>query len=146
MSVRFDSAADRLLRTTDLLSYANPYTWMGWVYLVSDLNNYQTFLTINNNGITGEDYFGTGVDGVTLVAYVYSNGAPTEVAGSVLTVGVWYHIAVVRESTTSAKVYLNGVLDVTNTRDIAAGSGRAANTRVEVGGEFSTNGSRLNGR
>lgn len=36
MAIRFDAAADRLLRTSDMLDYNAAYTFCGWFYLAGD--------------------------------------------------------------------------------------------------------------
>lgn len=129
MATRFDASGDGLARTTDLLDYNSVYTWMAWIYLVSDLNAVSVFWGFND-GTTGNlDSVRTAADGTTLRLAV-ANTTTTNVDGTNLSTGVWYHIAVVRESATSAKVYLNGVLNITNTKDITA---RAALTRMEHG-------------
>jgi len=136
MAVRFDAAADRLLRTTDLLDYNAAYTWMAWVYLVSDLNAVSTFWCANNDTANNRDWVKTDIDGTTLELIATIGGTGTAVPGTNLSVATWYHIAVVRESATSLKAYLNGVLDITNTRDV---TGRTAATRMEHGAFRSTN-------
>lgn len=143
MAVRFDAVADRLLRTTDLLDYNATYTWMAWIYLVSDLNAISTFYEFNTNDTSNGDVLRTPTDGTTLRLNVINAGAPTSADGTNLSVATWYHLAMVRESATSCKVYLNGVLDITNTRDI---TGRTAATRMEHGARLSTNTNRSDSR
>lgn len=92
---------------------------MFWVRLVSDLNAYSTFCYIgSDNYSSGYQSVGTTGDGTRLAAD--ANG--TEVTGSNLTTGVWYHIAIVRVSEFSLRIYLDGTLDITNTNNFSNNS------------------------
>lgn len=130
MSVRFDAATDRLSRAADLFDYNAPYAWMAWVYLVSDLNAIATLLSANNATGSNQDTIRTGADGTTIETRVSVASASTSAAGPSLTVGQWYHVALVRESVTSLKLYVDGVLVSTNTRDV---TGRTAVLLIEHG-------------
>lgn len=143
MAVRFDASTDRLLRTSDLLDYNGVYTWMAWIYLVSDLNASSTFWVLSDNSANNRDYLFTTGTGTTLRLNVVIGGGATNVDGTDISAGVWYHLALVRESATAVKVYLNGVLDITNTRDI---TGRASATRMEHGAFSSSNTNRSDSR
>lgn len=129
MAVRFDANADFFSRTSDVLSYAT-FTLMAWFRLVVDNNDFGHFLAISNTGETQYDHIGVDSDGTTLRSEV---GGGTAVTGSALTVGTWYHIALVRESTTSLKTYLNSTLDITSTDNVA---GRAAPNYMRCGSFF----------
>lgn len=131
MAVRFDNAADGLLRTTDLLDTDAAYTFMFWVYIATDLNAFSTFWSTNAGGYSHSDWIGTDADGTTLQLYSQAGGGGVTNNGSALTVGTWYHIAMVRSSTTALAVYLNGVQDASNTVDVSA---RTNATRQEFGG------------
>ena len=131
MAVRFDNSADGLLRTTDLLDTDAAYTFMFWVYIASDLNAFSTFWTTNAGGYSHSDWIGTDADGTTLQLYSQAGGGGVTNNGSALTVGTWYHIAMVRSSTTALAVYLNGVQDASNTVDVSA---RTNATRQEFAG------------
>lgn len=134
MAVRFEASTDRLVRTTGVIDYQSTFAWGGWFYIVSfpSAGNFATIMSINR------DVVGGGEDGVyvqddgQLEAYVeHSDATFSEVTGTTLSTGVWYHLLMVRESATSLKVYLNGVLDITNTKSNA---GRTGSSRMEVGG------------
>lgn len=138
MAVRFDAAADRLLRTSNLINYNGNYTIMGLVYLIST-DNTCTVFSLNDNGLSNIDwmyyYPGTGL------MRVNSNGNP---AGSyAATWDTWYHVAMVRSAVNNLTSYINGVADGTSTYDV---TGRNANTRLEVGGCTSGNQYAINGR
>lgn len=143
MPVRFDAAADRLLRTTDLLNYNAAYTWMAWVYLVSDLNAASTFWIINDDTANNLDQLRTGVDGTTLNTTVRIGGAGADGVGTSLSLATWYHLTFVRESATLLRTYLNGVSDSTSATDV---TGRTAATRLEHGARGSTNAARSDSR
>lgn len=136
MAVRFDAAADRLLRTTDLLDYNAAYSWMAWIQIVVDLNANSTFFMLNDDTANNYDHIRTLADGTQLRLTTTIGGAAQSVSGSVLTVGQWYHLAMIRESANSIKIYLDGVLDITGNQNIA---GRAAVTRMEHAGRSSSN-------
>jgi hypothetical protein len=127
MAVRFDTNTDSLIRTASLPTYNVGYTLMGWFYLATDRNDYSTFFYLGTDDAATFDYLTTDVDGQTLI--VFANG--TTVTGTLLGVGAWHHLALVRESGSSLKAYLNGVLDITNTA--AVGTSRTAPQRLQVG-------------
>jgi len=110
MGVRFNSTSDSLSRTANLPNIAN-FTAMGWFKIITDRNAYSTFISFGN---TSAPYYQieTNTDGVTLTTW---NGSSTY-TGSILTIGEWYHIAIVVNgtSTDNFKAYLNGSLDITN--------------------------------
>lgn len=143
MSIRFDVNTDRLLRTTDILNYNAAYTWMAWVMLISDLNATSSFLALCRTTTFDMERVGTGTNGTTIELRISIAGSATFTAGSALTLGTWYHIAMVRESATSLKLYLNGNLDATLTTDISA---RAAVNRMEVGAIGTGNAQRSDSR
>lgn len=128
MAVRFDNVADSLARTSDLLNYNSTYTFMFWVYLASDTNAFSTFFEISQGGYAPSDWIGTDSNGTTLQLYCQGAGGTSgTVNGSALSINTWYHITIVRESQTSFKAYVNGVLDITNTADM---TGRTAATEM----------------
>lgn len=127
MAVRFDASGDYLGSTTNLLDYNSNYTVMGWVYISTDTNADATVFNLFGN-TSNYDYIAMDVDGVTLDTYVVVGGAFTQSTGTTLSTGTWYHIAAVRSSTTLLTVYLNGVSDQTNTRDVTSRSAISAYT------------------
>lgn len=129
-AVVFDNVTDSWVRTSDLLDYNSTYTFMFWVYLTSDTNDYNTFFQISQGGYAPSDWIGTDNDGTTLQLYCQAASGGTTVNGSALSINTWYHITLVRESQTSFKCYLNGTLDITNTADM---TGRAAATEMRFG-------------
>lgn len=84
-------------------------TWMAWCRIATDRNAYSTFVQTNATD-TQQACLQTGADGTTLSLYIYDN----TVTGTNLTVGTWYHLAITWDGT-SARAYVNGVLDITNT-------------------------------
>jgi hypothetical protein len=124
MAVRKDVSGDTLRRTTNLTG--NTYTVMGWFKISVDTNDYSCFLSVEaDNGLDGHWYVGTNGTGTTLISYNPSADGPN---GSSLTVGTWYHVALVRQGTGASDliVYLNGVQDTTHgggSNDATAGVG-----------------------
>lgn len=136
MSVRFDAAADRLLRTTDLLDMNSTYSWGCWVRIVTDLNAQSTFFALDDNNINNIDVVRTAANGTQLQLRCSIAGTGTNVSGTDIGTGTWRHIMMVRESQTSLKLYLDGVLDATATDNM---TGRASALRMEHGAIRDTN-------
>lgn len=141
MAVRFDAAADRLLRTTNLPTGA--FTISFWVYLVSDLNAYSNFFYIGGDNYGGTYFYvGTAADGTTLLL-----GHPTEISGSALSVNTWYYVAAtfLTGASNRAFVYL-GSLTSLAAQDIQSGlnPGQPTTTRMEFGAVGTGNNDRGN--
>lgn len=137
MAVRFDeTAGKRLYRTTDLLSYNSPYTLCAWLYPKSQppAGTWSTIYNAGGNATNGHiDAFQFHQATGNYEVYVEAVGGNTAADGSTVVMDTWVHVALVRESATSVKSYLNGVLDITNTRDIA---GRTASTAIGLGANY----------
>ncbi len=86
-------------------------------YFLSDgpFANYDT-LKISTSGVLGLE--------------VSLSAATTNIAGSTLALNKWHSVAVVRESPTSIKLYVNNILDITNTTNM--GTGRTAASMLDV--------------
>lgn len=129
-SIRIASAsAQEIHRTTDLIDANSVNTMTAWVKLVSDINAENTF----NQYLCGAgcDMLETDTDGTTLSTFIDDGvGGSTRVNGSALTVGKWYFIAGQRVTNALYRVYLNNVLDISNTRSVA---GRAATSKMLIG-------------
>jgi hypothetical protein len=143
MSVRFTPASTAaLLRSASLLDVNATYTWIASVQVVVDTNAVGVLFGVLNNatGIgdsvsvtsSGTDFSLT-VDNVT--------GASMQA----VTLGQWYTLAMVRESSTSLRLYVNGALVGTDTTNVGTGrtvtrhyvgsfGGAAAFTDARIGG------------
>jgi len=144
MSVRFDAAADRLLRTTDLLNYNQPYTVMAWVRFNATPTTWTGILSLNvDSASTNYDYIGCGNTGEWYIEQ--AGGTAGSASGSNPVGATWYHIAIVRNSAGSGvwALYVNGVLNASVTVNP---TGRAAVTRNEFGAFTSVNIDSFNGR
>lgn len=128
MSARYNASGDSVSRTGNLLDYNSVYTFMGWFYISVDLSANSTFASLSRTS-DNFDAFGF-TDALALRSLVRNGGGPTIVTGSTLTVGEWNHIAMVRIADDDKDIFLNGVVDITNTLTIAA---RAAITLATVG-------------
>lgn len=132
MSITFDNASDRLLRTTDLLNKNAAYTWMAWFYPTATTGT-RTLFSLNDNG-GNYDFIGM-INGLTL--YVETQ----DVSGSLSTLAAanaWYHITIQRAAdANSLHLFVNGVEDGSGFSDIAGG--RSAASRMEMGGFESGN-------
>ena len=109
MAVRFNAAADRLLRTTNTPSTSADWTITFWFYISTDTNAFATFLYIgsNNYGATDWCYLGTDSDGTTVLLDIKS----VSDNGTNLSTSTWYHGAVTRNNSGTTQFFLNGVLD-----------------------------------
>ena len=143
MAIRFDAVADNLSRTSDLLNFNSVYTFMAWVYLISDLNDYQLALTITNDTEGSGDYLGTSSDGITLNIHVNNGASGVDASGSALSLNTWTHLTMVRASNTNIQAYLNGVSNLTNTNNVAS---RGAVDHMTIGRHSSQASNRWNGR
>lgn len=139
MAVRFDAAADRLLRTTNLPT--GQFTVSFWVYLVSDLNAYSAFWYMGGDNYGGSyAYIGTNADGTTLI-----NAAET--AGTSLTTATWYYVAYAHQSGASQRGYTYlGTLTTLAAQDIQTGlnPSQPTTTRMEFGAVGTGNSDRGN--
>lgn len=122
MAVRFNDPSDSISWTSNIP--ARPWTIMGWFKISTDRNAISCFFAWGDDGTIDYVVAGTLSNGTTLNTYIGS-----DVSGSALTVGTWYHIAGVMTSTTDYKIYLNGVLDITHTGNSSASS----NGRIWIG-------------
>jgi hypothetical protein len=115
---------------------------MFWLYMAVDQNAITVPCALFRD--TGNvDDIRTGADGTLLGIRARSGGSGGAVTGTDISTATWYHLAMVRESATALKLYLNGVLDATATQDI---TGRSAVTRMEIGAESSSDSNPFNGR
>jgi hypothetical protein len=105
------TASDYGLKTSGLIDHNSAYTWMAWVDLVSDTDNYGHIwaaLGDNFDYYGNADWVGTKSDGVGARLACYNGGSSGEIYGYDLVVGTPTHLAVVRESATSLKLYQDG--------------------------------------
>jgi len=107
--------SDGLVKTTGVINYNSPYTMMAWIYYTADRNDYTHMFAISAAGLTAwqnSDYVGTSNDGTTFRLDSCIGGSSGASIGTNLSINTWYHIAVVRSSTTALDAYLNGVHDI----------------------------------
>lgn len=135
MAVRIDNAADSLVRTTDLFDYNAPYTVMFWTFATASPST-GDFLELGPNINVDADLLRTPAGGVTFRLRTVVGGAAANFDGGTLAGTTWYHIAVVRESVTSLKLYVDGSLITTATTNV---TGRTAGTAAfRLGGNSAT--------
>ncbi len=131
MSARVNASGDTLDRSGNLISYNDPYTFMGWFWISFDLAANSTFASLARS-IDRFDAFGV-TSALALRSLVRNGGGANVETGTTLSVGEWNHIAIVRTTTTNMDIYLNGVLDFSNTLSVA---GRTVILTEIVGSNF----------
>jgi len=123
------ASTDYLTKNSYPVGFNSVYTTMFWWNFEGSTGSYQLLWY----GWSADDaaYDGVGIDsGDTLLrGECYGGATETTSTGGSLTSGNWYHIAVVRESATSLKFYLDGALTITLTDNVGS---RAAQTKEEL--------------
>lgn len=157
MSVRFDAAADRLVRTANLPNYDSNYAIVFPFYFPTRpaQGEYRTLFSLNRND-AGEAadtlvLFGQLSTDTRLRIWVQGNGGGgyAELSGATnLSPNTWYIAALVRSANNARTVYL-ATLTSLFAQEISfttSYSGRSAPTRMEMGGFGSANYDPFNGR
>lgn len=124
--------------TEDYYTRASPfnfnstYTVSFWFKPEAGRVDYHHFFHVGGpyvyDGVT--DFVGLDNDGSAFRAGCAGGSTNTFPTNGTLTAGTWYLIQMVRESTTSLKIYADGTLRMTLTDDV---SGRAAATLIAIG-------------
>lgn len=146
MAVRFNASADNLNRSS-VVDYNSAYTWMAWIYFVGGTSGTWCIpYWVSDSGWNNNE--GIAVDDAAPYRFLLFASVATvwnpDATGSVSpTTGVWYHTALVRESTTSLKMYIDGVLQGTVTANV---TGRGASTTMSMGNNVSASDSAMDGR
>jgi len=142
-SMYFDGSGDYLaVPSSPNLGFASgDFTVEGWLYLNSYPGTSAAMYVCDfRNGSTNN--FGFGVIGVSGFArpYMFVGSGPVDATGSTsLSLGVWYHIAMVRSGST-VTYYLNGVSDATMTTSYSQGA-----TGVTIGARYTGSTEYVNG-
>lgn len=141
MALRFDTSTDYIYRDSNLPGITS-FTMMAWVYISVDRNDFSPILQYGdaNPGTPTEYIVYTMGDGVTLASW----NSSSEITGSVLSVGTWYHLAITVAGTGANQflTYLNGAVNITNN-----GSASVTNERISFATNTGASGNEwLNGR
>lgn len=129
MSAGMSSSTDGFRLTSGLLDMNAAYTFMCWVRLSADTNNYVCVFALSYND-SQYDFIGTWADGTTLLAEIANAGVWDDIGAANLGDLAWHHVALVRESATVARLYCDGVLDGTSTNSVTS---RTAAAYIDVG-------------
>ncbi len=142
MSIRMNGdGTQQLKRTSDLLDYRAAYTLMGW-FRLNDTDDHCLFQLDDTNWFNTDASVAT--PGGRYVIFATSGGWQGEQGGTnTPTTGTWYHIALVRESASTYKLYVDGALEATFSNDV---SGRPAPAEMTVGAQWPSLGRPLDGR
>lgn len=128
-----DTAFDYGEKTSGLIDHNSAYTWMAWVDLVFDTNNYGHIwagLGDASDAWQNADWVGTSSDGTSVRIGAAIGGATASADGGSFTVGTPKHVAVVRVSASSIQLYENGVAGPSANQSV---SGRASTQREQIG-------------
>lgn len=127
---RTAASGDTIKRTTNNPATITSSTLMGWFRLASDRNNFGNFLGFGKSATARYISIGVGTDGTVFELWDDLDAAD----GSQLTVGVWYHVALVIPSAIGGGAniiaYLNGNQNVTN----ASGSSSPLPELIQING------------
>ena len=120
----FDGVDDYFAEDTSTPAAINsngfPHSISAWIYLDNaSAINFGAALgnASTTNTLCCVQLFSSGV-----ARYLYRSGSTIIIVASTstTTAGAWYHVVGVSESTTSHKIYLNGVLEATDTTSVTA--------------------------
>jgi len=143
MAIQTNTNTDFLNRTSGLLDYNQPYTFMFWLMSEVDTNGSTTSYSANDGSLNSFDLTGHDSDGLTTRITTRTNGAGALTStGSLRPLLVWEHWALVRISATQILLYINGNLDITHTTATVAARSAASNNHmgIQVGGFAPFNG------
>ena len=120
--------------TSSLLDYRQPYTFMFWARLVTDLNTWTGLWGISQTTDFGDyDEVQTSTDGLIMKPEISVDGTTDSGTGDLsMTVGTWFHIALVMNGTTF-KMYNSGV-EFNSTTMPGDETARSAATNMMLGG------------
>lgn len=134
MAIVFDASGDYLNRTSGaVIDHNAAYTVAGWIKVtVNNDTKHNVFYidagsTFANYDRIKLDWF-NGAAGLQVVNGGTDSGQ--QFGSTSLTQNTYFHLAMVRESTTSLKLYVNGSLEVTVTTSVAS---RSSATRMSMG-------------
>jgi hypothetical protein len=128
-----DTTFDYGLKTSGLIDHNSAYTWMAWVDLVFDTNDYgHIWAALGDSSDTWQnaDWLGTGSDGTSVRIGAASGGTSTSGSDNSFVVGTPKHVAVVRGSASSFQLFEDGTASSTANQDT---SGRASTQREQIG-------------
>ena len=118
--------------SSGVINHNAAYTVMLWVYIATDANDYGHFWSADTvaDAYQNADWIGLNLDGTTLRIGSYSGGSGSDGLGTNLSVGTWYHVALVRSSTTALIGYLNGASDTTTVTTNVSARAAAVDERI----------------
>lgn len=133
MALNYDATGRYLSRNSDLLNYNAAYTWMTWGFSTNTGVNDGTLFTVCNSTAALYDAVWVKTDGSSTSAFLGTDLA-TSTAYPVGAESTWHHYAMIRESPTSLKLYVDGVLASTITNAMGTARSLALNYFGEYDG------------
>lgn len=125
--------------STQTIKYQAPFSVSFWYK--QEVNNNQGVIICNSNGVVSDWFItcdGTKVGGTkTGIVFTIDNSGTIINSTSSLTINEWHHVAITVNSNglNNIKIYLDGVLDKTDTGPIVSGFS-TANFALEIGQKF----------
>ena len=126
MGVLFSAATNQKLQRSSapLLDAAGLYTLMCWVRVSEWGTGWRTILGVNDSeGYDAIQLYEVGGDSVF---DLWASEGADNYSSTPYNINTWYHVAIVRNSDTDAKLYVNGVLDITCSTNVSGRSGTPA--------------------
>lgn len=131
MSTRFDAAGDKCYATTNLIDYNATYTFMGWFKAMAASITFNECLAVDNgSNFVNNDIIRLNTNALVFQMNLLSTGGADTYSGKTIVVGRWYHVTMARFDGTTCYGYLNGILDITGTRNV--GTARPAVSQNDI--------------
>ncbi len=113
-SMDFDGGSQRISLNTSTISFSDSFSISMWIN-PSSLSGYQ--MLFSGSGYSGGTAIGHYIYDDTVRTYVSVSGSATQIfqSSALLNIGSWTHIIIQREKGTKWEMWIDGVLEETNT-------------------------------
>ena len=122
-SVLFDGSTGYITSSSAANIGTNPYTIEGWFYITGTLSS-TSMVVLDTRLTNGATSINFALNSSAIISYIGSgNNTLLENTGSPPSTGVWYHFAIVRNSSNATQLYINGVAQGSPATDTTSYSG-----------------------